>query len=88
LALRPQLEVLWRNLRDRRAVARYTGLTGAPDQNGEKSNEKGLAKAGDPRVRRGMVQLARRFIRLQLDSALARWFYAHTTDGRKKPARP
>jgi len=77
-------EVLWRKLRDRRAVARYAGLTGAPDQSGEKSYEKGLAKAGNPRVRRGMVQLAWRFIRFQPDSALARWFYARTADGRKK----
>jgi transposase len=77
-------EVLWRKLRDRRAVARYAGLTGAPDQSGEKCNEKGLAKAGNARVRRGMIQLAWRFIRFQPDSALARWFYARTADGRKK----
>ena len=77
-------EVLWRKLRDRRAVARYAGLTGAPDQSGEKCYEKGLAKAGNPWVRRGMVQLAWRFIRFQPDSALARWFYARTADGRKK----
>ena len=77
-------EVLWRKLRDRRAVARYAGLTGAPDQSGEKSYEKGLAKAGNPRVRRGMVQLAWRFIRFQPDSDLAKWFYARTADGRKK----
>ena len=77
-------EVLWRKLRDRRAVARYAGLTGAPDQSGEKSYEKGLAKAGNARVRRGMIQLAWRFIRFQPDSALAKWFYARTADGRKK----
>ena len=34
-------EVLWRKLRDRRAVARYAGLTGAPDQSGEKMLRKG-----------------------------------------------
>ena len=36
-------EILSRNLRDQRAVARYTGLTGAPDESGRKSREKGLA---------------------------------------------
>src|SRR3712207_4674880 len=46
-------EILWRNLRDRRAVARYAGLTGAPDESGSKRREKGLAKAGNARVRRG-----------------------------------
>jgi transposase len=36
-------EVLSRNLRDRRAVARYAGLTGSPDESGSKRREKGLA---------------------------------------------
>jgi transposase len=40
-------EVLSRNLRDRRAVARYAGLTGAPDESGSKRRERGLAKAGN-----------------------------------------
>ncbi|HJY91346.1 MAG TPA: transposase, partial [Candidatus Acidoferrum sp.] len=38
-------EILSRQLRDRRAVARYAGLTGAPDESGNKRREKGLAKA-------------------------------------------
>src|SRR5512147_1492361 len=37
-------EVLSRNLRDRRAVARYAGLTGAPDESGSKRRQKGLAR--------------------------------------------
>jgi transposase len=37
-------EVLSRNLRDRRAVARYAGLTGAPDESGSKRREKGWRK--------------------------------------------
>src|SRR6516165_1372088 len=45
---------------------------------------KGSRQAGNARVRRGMIQLAWRFIRFQLDSALAKWFYARTADGRKK----
>src|SRR5262245_46467147 len=51
-------EVFSRKLRDRRAVARYAGLTGAPDESGNKRRERGLAKAGNARVRRGMIQLA------------------------------
>jgi transposase len=35
-------EVLSRNMRDRRAVARYAGLTGSPDESGTKRREKGL----------------------------------------------
>jgi transposase len=37
-------------------VARYAGLTGSPDESGLKSREKGLAKAGNARVRRGLIQ--------------------------------
>ena len=66
------------NLRDRRAVARYAGLTGAPDESGSKRREKGLAKTGNARVRRGMIQLAWRFLLFQKDSALAQWFRTRT----------
>ncbi|HUC45069.1 MAG TPA: transposase, partial [Hyphomicrobiaceae bacterium] len=75
-------EILSRNLRDRRAVARYGALTGAPDESGSSSREKGLARSGNARVRRGMIQLAWRFLRLQNDSALAKWFEARTKNAR------
>ena len=71
-------EVLSRNLRDRRAVARYAGLTGAPDESGSKKREKGLAKSGNARVRRGLIQLAWRFLMFQKGSALAQWYRART----------
>src|SRR3954470_8115037 len=75
-------EVLSRNLRDRRAVARYAGLTGSPDESGRRRREKGLAKAGNARVRHGMVQLAWRFLLFQKESALARWDRERTADAR------
>jgi transposase len=75
-------EALARQLRDRRAVARYAGLTGSPDESGVRRREKGLAKAGNARVRRGMIQLAWRFLRFQPDSGLARWYRARTADAR------
>ena len=71
-------EVLSRNLRDRRAVARYAGLTGSPDESGSKRREKGLAKSGNARVRRGLIQLAWRFLMFQKESALAQWYRART----------
>ena len=71
-------EILSRKLRDRRALARYAGLTGSPDESGLKSREKGLAKAGNARVRRGLIQLAWRFLMFQKDSALARWYRTRT----------
>jgi transposase len=73
-------EVLSRHLRDRRAVGRYAGLTGAPDESGSKRREKGLTKSGNARVRRGLIQLAWRFLLFQKDSALAQWFRSRTED--------
>src|SRR5215468_3666616 len=75
-------EILSRTLRDRRALARYAGLTGSPDESGMRSREKGLAKSGNARVRRGMIQLAWRFLIFQKDSALAQWFRARTENAR------
>jgi transposase len=57
-------------------------MTGAPDESGAGRHEKGLARAGNARVRRGMLQLAWRFQRFQQDSALVKWFQARTADGR------
>ena len=64
-------EILSRQLRDRKAVARYAGLTGSPDESGKRRREKGLSRAGNARVRRGMIQLAWRFLMFQKGSALA-----------------
>jgi len=75
-------EVLSRPMRDRKAVARYAGLTGSPDESGTKRREQGLARAGNARVRRGMIQLAWRFLWLQKESALVRWYRARTADSR------
>jgi transposase len=76
-------EILSRPLRDRRAVARYAGLTGSPDESGQRRREKGLARAGNARVRRGMIQLAWRWLMFQKDSELAQWYRARTADARK-----
>src|SRR5712675_2513194 len=87
-------EVLSRPMRDRRAVARGAcpragqrpdpgaGLTGSPDESGARRREQGLARAGNARVRRGMIQLAWRFLRFQKQSALAQWYRARTADSR------
>jgi transposase len=75
-------EVLSRNMRDRRALARYAGLTGSPDESGRKCREKGLARSGNARVRRGMIQLAWRLLMFQKNSALAQWFQARTENAR------
>jgi transposase len=75
-------EVMLRDLRDRRAVARYAGLTGSPHESGARRRERGLSRTGNARVRRGMVQLAWRFLVFQKDSALVQWFRTRTAEVR------
>lgn len=77
-------EVLYRQLRDEKAVARYAGLTGAPDESGSKRREKGLSKAGNARLRRGLIQLAWRFLLFQKDSALTQWYREKVATGMRK----
>jgi len=72
----PVQEVLSRSMRDRRAVARYAGLTGSPDESGRKRREKGLTRSGN------MIQLAWRFLMFQKDRTLAQWFRARTENAR------
>ena len=69
-------EALSRDLRDRRAVARYGGLTGSPNESGARRRERGLARAGNARVRHGMIQLAWRFLWHQPECALVKWYRA------------
>ena len=71
-------EVLYRNLRDRRAVAKYGGLTGAPNESGKRRRERGLSRSGNARVRTAMIEFAWRFLRFQKGSALAQWFEKRT----------
>ena len=79
-------EMFVREFRDRRAVARYPGLTGAPDESGARRREKGLSKAGNARVRRLIVQIAWLFVRHQPDSALVRWYQDRVAAGARKTA--
>src|SRR5215831_13773766 len=75
-------EIFSRHWRDRKAVARYAGLTGSPDESGNRRRERGLARVGNVRVRSGMIELAWRFVRFQKNSSLVQWFAARTADGR------
>jgi transposase len=75
-------EIFSRHWRDRKAIARYAGLTGSPDESGSRRRERGLARAGNIRVRSGMIELAWRFVRFQKNSGLVQWFAARTADRR------
>ena len=80
-------EILFRDLRDRKAVARYAGLTGSPDESGSRRREKGLSRSGNARVRTILIQLSWRLLKLQPGSELALWYKKRTADakGSRKP---
>jgi transposase len=81
-------EGLFRHFDNRRQVAAYAGLAPTPWQSGSVDREQGVSKAGNPRLRTAMIQLAWLWLRHQPHSELARWFHerADSNGGRlRKP---
>src|SRR5271168_1729283 len=67
-------EGLYRIFANRKQVAAYAGLAPTPWQSGTVAHEQGVSKAGNPRLRTTMIQLAWLWLRHQPHSALAQWF--------------
>ncbi|MET3858651.1 transposase [Rhizobium sp. OAE497] len=67
-------EGLFRHFDNRRQIASYAGLAPSPWQSGNVNREQGVSKAGNPRLRATMVELAWLWLRHQPKSALAIWF--------------
>ncbi len=77
-------EAFWRQFANRRQVASYAGLAATPWRSGGIEREQGVSKAGNPRLRTTMIQLAWLWIRHQPQSALTQWFNANSPRGRKR----
>ena len=77
-------EGLFRHFDNRRQVASYAGLAPTPWQSGSVSNEQGVSKAGNPRLRTTLIELAWLWLRNQPTSALSLWFKARVEGGRGK----
>src|SRR4030081_1274000 len=77
-------EAFYRQFANRRQVAAYAGLAATPWQSGGIEREQGVSKAGNPRLRTTMIQLAWLWVRHQPQSALPQWFKAHSQGGRKR----
>ena len=67
-------EGLFRHFDNRRQVAAYAGLAPTPWQSGSVDREQGVSKAGNPRLRTTLIQLAWLWVRHQPRSALTLWF--------------
>ncbi len=81
------LEAFYRDFRNRRELAAYSGLTPSPWKSGGIDVEQGISKAGNARLRKTMIQLAWLWLRHQPGSALSRWFYERVGDKRGKMRR-
>jgi transposase len=68
------LEGLFRHFENRRQLAAYAGLAPSPWKSGSVDHEQGISKAGNPRLRTTMVELAWMWVRYQPASALSCWF--------------
>jgi transposase len=75
-------EVFSRPFRDRRGIAAFVGLTGAPFQSGGMEREQNISKNGNTRVRCLLLQLTWRWLWFQPDSALSRWFFGRVGEGK------
>ena len=75
-------EGLFRSFGNRRQLAAYAGLAPTPWRSGTVDQEQGISKAGNPRLRRTMIELAWLWQRHQPASTLSRWF--HTRVGNER----
>jgi transposase len=67
-------EVLYRSFANRRQLASYVGIAPMPYQSGGVDRDRSISRAGNPRARTTLIQLAWLWLRYQPDSALATWF--------------
>jgi len=81
------LEALFRRFDNRRQIAADAGLTPSPWQSGGIDREQGIAKSGNPRLRRAMIELAWFWVRHQPGSALSRWFVERVGTARGRVRR-
>jgi transposase len=67
-------EVFYRDFNNRRQLGGYVGLTPSPFQSGATHRDQGISKAGNPKARTTMIELAWMWLRHQPGSALSVWF--------------
>ena len=67
-------EVLYRSFANCRQLASYVGITPMPYQSGSMDRDRSISRAGNPRARTTLIQLAWLWLRYQPGSVLATWF--------------
>lgn len=77
-------EGLFRQFDNRRQVAAYAGLAPSPWRSGAINREQGVSKAGNPRLRTTMIQLAWLWLRYQPTADLTNWFQERTSQNDRR----
>lgn len=79
-------ELFYRDFRNRRELASLAGLAPVPFASGCIDHDQGISKAGNPMLRKHLVQMAWRWLQHQPNSALSKWFreYVSARDGRSR----
>lgn len=67
-------EVFYRQFDNRRQLASYVGIAPMPHQSGGMDRDRRIGRAGNPRARTTLIQLAWLWLRYQPNSALSAWF--------------
>lgn len=74
----------WREFKNRKQVGSAAGLCGSHYASGNSDHDQGISKAGNPRVRSLMVEVAWLWLRYQPESPLTKWFFANSKTKRQR----
>jgi transposase len=77
----------WRQFKNRRELGSAAGFTPTPFDSGGSKREQGISKAGNPRIRSLMVELAWSWLRYQPESRVALWFQKRFANGGARARR-
>jgi len=80
-------EVFYREFANRRRLGSYVGLASSPFRSGALDRDQGISKAGNPKARTTMIELAWTWLRYQPASALSIWFRERVGDLKGRPRR-
>jgi transposase len=80
-------EVFYRTFNNRRQLGGYVGLDTSPFCSGGMERDQGISRAGNPRARSTMIELAWLWLRYQPDSALSIWFRKRVGDQKGRVRR-
>jgi len=77
----------WRRFQNRRQLGALAGLAPTPYQSGQSNHEQGISKAGNPRLRAMLVEIAWGWLRWQPGSRLSRWYHERFGKGTSRYRR-